>query len=272
MRRSTFPLLSRLARLAFVAVAAAATAGCVSARTEGGALQMRLSRFADEAEVDALAKRVDGTDAALKTFHDDQTAAIAQLREDGAKADAQLRADLTAADEQIRKDLVAQQQASQAAFEQAIAAGKSQADAVREAAAAGVQQATALAVTAKGTAEAAAQRAGQADVDAKARADAFADVVGKRLDAESRARQEQYTKAIDETRGSKWNWYEIALYALGGGAIVGPAATRVVRGSPLRSGAGALKAYLEPGSVAVRRAPAGAPDSTPTPTPPAAAA
>lgn len=228
-------------------LAAVALSGCVTARTENGALEFRLSRFADEAEVDALAKRVDLVDQALQKAHEAETAAIAKLWDDASKADAVLRADLTAADEQIRKDLVAQQQASEAAFEQAIAAGKSQADAVRDAAAAGVKQATELAATAKAVAGDAATRAAAASEDVKVRAEAFAAEIGKRLEAEAKARQEQYTNAIDETRGSKWNWYEIALYALGGGAIVGPAATRVVRGAPLRSGSGAGKVGLLPG-------------------------
>ena len=243
MRRFLLPRpIAFLPRLAVAVLAVAGLAGCVSARTEDGALVTRFSRFADEAEVDALAKRVDGTDAALAKAHEDRTNALATLWEKVTAADTQLRTDLTAADEQIRKDLVAQQEASAAAFEQAIAAGKSQADAVRDAAAAGVKQATELAATAKAVAGDAATRASAASEDVKARAEAFAAEIGKRLEAEAKARQEQYTDAIDETRGSKWNWYEIALYALTGGAVAGPVVTRVARGAPLRSGAGTLKA------------------------------
>lgn len=232
MRRSTFPVLSRLARLAFVAVAAAATAGCVSARTEGGALQMRLSRFADEAEVDAVKERTDGIEAA-----------IVKVREDFTAADERVRTDYAAADAKLRDDLLEQQRVTQAAFDRAIAEGKSAAEAVRIGAAEGVRQAVELAATAKETAQGASTAAGAASDEAR------------RLAAKEAADRKAAVEAmINETRSGKTNWYEIAGWALGLGGAAGVAGVRTLRGSPLRSGSRA------------------GPAATSAPKPPAAAA
>lgn len=262
--RPKFALLSLLVSFALLALT-----GCMSVRTEDGVLVTRFSRLADEAELDALARRVDGTDAALAKAYEDQTAALATMWERVTDADSQLRTDLTAADEQIRRDLVAQQQASAAAFEQAIAAGRSQADAVRDAAAAGVQRAAELAAAAKDVADDASKRAGTASDDVRIRAETLAAEIGKRLDNESKARQEQYTAALNDLRGGKTEWYEYLLYALGGGAVAGPVAVRAIRGAPLRSGASAAAATV---GRTIASAGTGQPAPTPPTTPTAAPA
>lgn len=138
----------------FVALLATFLTGCVTAKTEDGALVTRFSRFADEAEVDAVAKRVDGVETALATERTERT-----------DADVAIRSDVKAADD-----------AAGLAFQTALSEGKTASEAMgaATAAAAAKAQADATAAMVKSV-----KAAADAEEARKARDEIDSGIVGK---------------------------------------------------------------------------------------------
>lgn len=138
----------------FVALLAVVLTGCVSARNEDGTVSMRFSRFADEAEVLAVTKRVDGVETALATERTERT-----------DADATIRADVKTADD-----------AASLAFQTALAEGKTASEAMGAATAAAAAQARTLADEARAKAV---KAEGDAAEARKARDEIDSGIIGK---------------------------------------------------------------------------------------------
>lgn len=186
MRRCDLPLpLFAIVCGLIAALVLTSLTGCVTARNEDGTLAMRFSRLADEAEVAAVAKRVDGVEDALATE----------------------RRERTEADVAIRSDVVAADNAAAAAFQDAIAQGKTAAEAM-----------------------AAASASAAAAADQRAKEALAVSAAAAKTAAEAREARD----ASDSGIVGKLGLEEILAILLGGG-VAGTAGVRVLRGAPLRS-------------------------------------